>query len=58
MFHEMDGRALAHTAQQATQRLLWWGLAAVGVVGVLVFVVLVGLVLWGIFTGAPGVASR
>jgi hypothetical protein len=58
MFHEVDGRALAHTAQRATQRLLWWALVAVGAVGLLVFAVLVGLVLWGVFTGAPGVAPR
>lgn len=58
MIHEVHGRALAHTAQRATQRLLWWSLVVVGIVGIAVFALLVGLVLWGIFTGAPGVASR
>ncbi|HSJ20857.1 MAG TPA: hypothetical protein VK964_09805 [Nocardioidaceae bacterium] len=58
MIHEVDGRALVDTAQRATQRMLWWSLAVVGAVGMVIFVVLVGLLLWGIFTGVPGVASR
>jgi hypothetical protein len=58
MIHEVDGRALAHTAQRATQRMLWWSLALVGAVGMVIFVILVALLLWGIFTGVPGVASR
>jgi hypothetical protein len=58
LLHGPDGRALAHATRRLTERLLWWGLVAVGVVGLLVFAALVGLLLWGIFTGVPGVTSR
>jgi hypothetical protein len=58
MIHAVDGRAVAHATRLLTERLLWWTLVAVGVVGMLVFAALVGLVLFGIFTGVPGLGSR
>ena len=53
LLHWPGGRALAHSTGHVTALLLWWSLIALAVVGIAIFVALLGMVLWGIFIGPP-----
>ena len=37
-----------------TERLLWWSLIGLGILGTMIFLGLFGVLLWGLFWGMPG----
>lgn len=53
LLHWPGGRALAHGTGHVTALLLWGSLVVLAVIGIAIFVGLLGMVLWGIFIGPP-----